>query len=262
MSGGPDPTAELRKLAHSLDVDTAELSMVAGVPGEDLRTLRRQIHEALFQADKHYFTRVAALSKAVPGAVAAKLIEVALPPLIAARTAELLEPQRAADMVGRLSDRYLADVSAAMDASRAPKVIAAIPADRVARVGAELARRKEWIVMGSFVAEVSDAALKASIAVLNGEQLLRVGFVLEDLSRLDDIGAMLTDDQIDQMLAAASDFDLWAELTDLLDHLTSERIDRMADRFDVAPDPLQATFRAAAQHGSLAAAALARLGGR
>ena len=40
--------------------------MLDGVPAEDLRELRAQIGEALFQADRHAFARVAALSKAVP----------------------------------------------------------------------------------------------------------------------------------------------------------------------------------------------------
>jgi len=47
-----------------------------------------QVGEALFRLTGTTFARVAALSKAVPGAVAAKLTEVVLPPLIAARTAE------------------------------------------------------------------------------------------------------------------------------------------------------------------------------
>ena len=64
--------AELQKLAHTLGVDVDRLDMLAGVPADELRTLRSQVAESLFQADKHYFTRVAALSKAVPGAVAAK----------------------------------------------------------------------------------------------------------------------------------------------------------------------------------------------
>jgi len=62
----PESTGELRKLAHALDVPAERLQMIAGLPAADLRTLRAQVSDALFQADKHYFARVAALSKAVP----------------------------------------------------------------------------------------------------------------------------------------------------------------------------------------------------
>jgi hypothetical protein len=254
----PQATAELRKLAHALDVQPDRLEMVAGLPADDLRTLRKQVGEALFQADRHYFVRVAALSKTVPGAVAAKITEVVLPPLIAARTSELLEPRRAADLVGRLSAKYLADVSTYMDASRAPEVVAAIPAPQVAAVAAELARRKEWIVIGGFVAQVSPAALAASVAEFDGEQLLRIGFVLDDMSRLDDIGGLLSDAQIDQLLAAAGDFALWPEMQDLVEHLAPARVARLAARYAAAENSVRAKFEKAVKSGDLAKDALAR----
>jgi hypothetical protein len=256
MSGSAQATAELRKLAHALDVEPERLAMLAGLPADDIRTLRKQVAEALFQADKHYFARVAALSKAVPGAVAAKLTEAVLPPLIAARTAELLEPRRAADLVGRISAKYLADVSLYMDASRAPEVIAAIPTARIASVGAELARRKEWVVIGGFVAQVTKEALAASVAEFDGEQLLRIGFVLDDVTRLDEIGTMLTDEQIDQMLVAAGEFGLWTEIQQLLEHLAPERITRMAGRYAAADESVRASFTQAAKSGALAKATL------
>ncbi len=259
MTASPRATAELRKLAHALDVEPARLDMVAGLPPDDLRTLRKQIGEALFQADKHYFARMAALTKAVPGAVSAKLTEAVVPPLIAARTAELLEPRRAVELVGRISEKYLADVSAYLDASRVPELVAAMPPERIAAVAAELARREEWIVIGGFVAEVSSAALAASVAVFTGEQLLRIGFVLDDLARLDDIGAMLTEAQIDELLAAAPEFGLWLELRELLEHLEPARIDRLAQRYAAADASVRAAYKAAAKVGDLAKADLARL---
>jgi hypothetical protein len=261
VSAGADVTAELRKLAHTLDVEPDRLTMLAGVPAPELRTLRKQVGEALFQADRHYFSRVAALTRTVPGAVSAKLAETVLPPLIAARTAELLEPKRAVELVGRISERYLADVSAVMDASRAPEVIAALPAAKIAAVARELARREEWIVIGSFVAEVTDEALAASVAQFNGEQLLRIGFVLDDKGRLDDIGGLLTDDQLDEMLAAAVEFELWPELQELLEHLSGERVARMAARYAAAPKPVQAAFGTAATRHPEAAAAQGALSG-
>lgn len=255
-----DATAERRKLAHTLGVGPERLVMLDGVPGADLRALRKQVGEALFQADKHHFARVAALSKAVPTAIAAKMTEAVLPPLLAARSAELIEPGRAVELVTRVSESYLADVAAAMDASRAPALVAAIPPERVARIGRELADRKEWVVIGGFVDEVGEAALRASVAEFDGEELLRVGFVLDEMSRLDDIGSMLTDEQVDGILHAAAEHALWAELADLLENLAPARIARMAAHFAAADADLQGAYRQAAETGSLDPTALARLG--
>jgi hypothetical protein len=256
-----DGSPEIRKLAHQLGVAPSRLEFLAGVPQADLRELRGLIGEYLFQADRHHFSKVVAVSKIVPTALAAKVTEHALTPLIAARTAELLEPAKAVDMVGRLPDQYLADVSAAMDPARAPEVIANIPPAQVAKVGAELARRGEWVVMGGFVSLVSDAALRSSVEDLSGEQLLRVGYVLDDLSRLDDVADMLTDDQLDDMLGAAIAHDLWRELDGVLVHLTGSQAQRIACRYAEAPSPVTAAVEDAVRSGALSEAGLAALRG-
>jgi hypothetical protein len=255
VSGSP----EIRKLAHTLGVQPERLDALAGLPPADLHALRKQINHALFEADKAHFAKVAALSKAVPVAVAAKLAEHALPPLLAARTAELIDPHRAVDLVARLSDGYLADVSAAMDAARAPDVIRGIPADRVAKVAAELAQRREWVVIGGFVAVVSKPALAASVRAFNGEQLLRIGFVLEDKDRLDDVAALVSDAQIDDLLQAADRHSLWTELDDLLAHVSPARVDRMSARFAAASDELRAAVAAAAKSDALTPSGYGRL---
>jgi hypothetical protein len=261
MSVSPQVQAELRKLAHALDVPPERVELLAGLPAEDLRTLRRQVGEAMFQADRHYLVRVAALSKAIPVPLAVKLTELVLPPLVAARTAELLEPHRAAHLVGRISEKYLADVSRYMDAARAPEVVAAIPPDRVADVAGELAKREEWVVIGSFVSHVSEEALAASVARYDGEQLLRIGFVLDDVSRLDDIGGMLTDAQIDAILTAAAELGLWLELEELLENLSPARLARLAEAYAALDSSVRSGYEAAAQAGDLDAADLAKLAG-
>lgn len=255
-----DAQAELRKLAHTLDVDEASLEMLAPVPAGDLRTLRAQIGEALFQADKHHFTRIASLTGSVPVAVTARIAEATLPPLLAARTAELLEPSRAADMISRLGERYLADVSAVMDPARAPRVVAAIPPERVAVVGLELARRGEWVAMGAFVSHINPEALRLSIARYDGEQLLRIGFVLDDSALVDTIGQLLTDAQVDDVLAAASNRHLWVELGGMIRCLSAPRVTRMSARYAAAVE-LHPAFEAAVASGELERAAFARLTG-
>lgn len=251
-----DPAAELDKLAHQLSVDPGEVEFLAGVPLPQLRELRVQIAEALFQADKHHFTRMAALAKAVPVPVAAKVTVLALPPLLAARTAELFEPKRAVEMVTRLPLGYLADVSAVMDPGRSPEVVAAMPPETVASVGTELAERGEWVVMGAFVSYVTAPALTATVQRLSGEQLLRIGFVLDDVSRLGDISDALSERQLDDMLAAACEQSMWRELDDLLGELDDERLGRLADRYAAASPPQREAIDQAAERGELTRHAL------
>jgi hypothetical protein len=252
--------AELAKLAHQVGVDSAELTFLAGVPAEELRALRAQIGEALFQADKHYFVKVAALSRNIPAPIAAKVTEFALPPLIAARVAELLEPAKAVDLVGRISGGYLAKVAAAMDPSRSPHIIEKIPPDKVALVGRELAKQGEWVVIGGFVSTVSGSGLRASVGVFTGEQLLRIGFVLDDTTRLGEIADMLSDQQVDQLLVAAGEHELWPELDELVANLTPDQGRRLGERLAQAPESARAAIAGAAESGALGAASAAKIG--
>ncbi len=256
---GPTAAAELAKLARQLDVPVGRLDFLAAVPAADLGLLRSQIGEALLQADRHHFTRIAALSAIVPVPVSARISEIALPPLLAARTSELLDPQRAAEMVARLSVDYLSRVAAAMDPGRSAHVIARIPADKVAAVGAELALREEWVVIGGFISVVSGPALREAIAGLDGEQLLRIAVVLHDPDRLNEVGDLLSQRQLDQLLAAAAAHELWLELDQLLGELADRHAARLAGRFGVASVAVRAAITAAHERGDLSDAGFARV---
>ena len=254
-----DPAAEVQKLAHRLGVSPSRLAFLLQVHPDELGLLRRQVAQALFVADRQHFVRIAAAATLVPVGIAARITERALPPLIAARTAELLDPSRALQMVLRLSDGYLADVAAALEPGRVRQVIAALPAQRVAAVAAELARRGAWVVIGGFVPLVSEAALRACLAVLTGEQLLRIGYVLEDMTRLPVIADLLTDEQLDQLLGAAVDGVLWRELDEVVAALDAGRAGRLAQRCARSAAPLRRALSHAGAAGALRDETLARL---
>lgn len=250
---------ELQKLAHALDVAPESLAMLDELDAADVRQLRQQVSDAMFESGRLAYERTAALSKLIPGSVAAKLTQAVLPPLVSARVAEVLDPDRAADMVGRLPEAYLAEVAMRMDATRAPHIVDAIPAERVGAIARELARRGEWVVIGGFVSAVSAPALAASVAEFSGEQLLRIGFVLDDVSRFDEIGDLLTQEQLDGMLVAAAESALWAELAELVSHLTGARRERLAARYASASSDVRSAFEAAVGAGELPASTLAAL---
>ena len=255
-----NPVAELEKLAYQMSVDVDELQFLAAIPASDLRALRSQIGEALFQADKHHFVKVAALSKSIPTALAAKVTEFALPPLIAARTAELLEPAKAVDLVGRISDGYLAKVASLMDPHRSANVIEAIPTDKVAMVARQLAASGQWVVIGGFVSVVTSEGVRASVAEFDGEQLLRIGFVLDDTSRLGEIATMLTDHQLAEILEAAREHDLWAELDELIANVDGSSLERIVELLATADAATRASLVQAAAAGRLSAASATKLG--
>ncbi|TPG25552.1 hypothetical protein [Mycolicibacterium hodleri] len=202
---------QLVRIALLLGVDTSELEGLQSVPDDDLKTLHAQIGNRLLADKRRRFARVAALSQTIPGPIAGKLAEKFLPPAGAALAAELLEPAKARDLVGRVSVRYLGDLAIALDPVRAQDVVRAIPPARVGEVARELFDRKEYAAMAEFVSAVEVEALFASLGVATPHDLLAVVPLLAWNDNLDRVIAELPEEQIAQIVI---DLDA-AELADL-----------------------------------------------
>lgn len=184
------------RIARLLDLDTADLLDLEEASGPDLAVLHDQISNVLFADGQHRFARVASLSKTLPGPVAGKLAERFLPPVIAARVAELLEPARARDLVNRVSVRYLGDLALQLDPVRSKPVVQAIPAPRVGEVARELFGRGEYAAMAEFVGTVTVDALFAALKVATPHDLLAVVPLLEWNDNVDHVIANLPAEQV------------------------------------------------------------------
>lgn len=162
----------LARLAHLLGVAVEELHDLAGVADHELRALHDQVSQRLFVAEQHRFERIAGLSARLPGPMAAKLAESFLPPAVAARVAELLAPERARDLVGRLSLGYLSDVAVALDPRRSRAVVQAIAPERVAAVARELLARRQHLLLVDFLGAVTVASFAAVLDAAEIEDLV------------------------------------------------------------------------------------------
>ncbi len=198
MNGGLAVQAEVLKLARLLRRDPGELQYLEAVPAADLRALREQVTELLFTADGRVLSRLAAASKLLPIRVVATIGERAFGPVLAARIAGLLDPNRAVEMAETMPIGFLADVAVELDPRRISDVISRITPARIAAVTRELVRREEYVTMGRFVGQLGDDAVRAAFEVLDDRALLRVAFVLEATDRLDHLMGLLPPERLDR----------------------------------------------------------------
>jgi hypothetical protein len=68
---------------------------------DDLRRLRERVSASLFDRHRAGFQRMAAASRLLPIGVLAKIAERTMPPMIAARIAAEMAPERAAELLRR-----------------------------------------------------------------------------------------------------------------------------------------------------------------
>ena len=237
--------SEILKLARLLERQPQSLEYLTELPTADLRRLREQVTDVLFDANHKTLTRLAAASKLLPATLTAAIAQRAFGPLLAARIAGLLEPARAVEVAAKLPPKFLADVAVELDPRRASDVIARIPPAQIKAVAAELVLRHEYVAMGRFVGHLPEQSVRASLEVIDDADLLRLGFVLEQKESLGSLVGLLSEKRLDGLIDAAAEHDLWAEALDLLNHLDKRRrrklVERAVDKGPPVLEPLVVT---------------------
>jgi len=223
MSAALHSSAEVEKLARCLATDPERLAALEACPPRALRKLRHQVGDHMLDADRRAFARAAAAASSVPAALAAKLAEKALGPLLTARVASLVDEHRIMGIVKRRPDVFLAEVAVELDPRHARHVLLSIPPDRMADIAAELDRRGEHVAMSGFVAYLTPDALTAVVSVLSADALLRVGYLLEAPERLDGIVAGLSDESLTEVVELAAAEDRQDELAGICSHLKARQ---------------------------------------
>ncbi|WP_341928085.1 hypothetical protein [Nocardioides psychrotolerans] len=175
----PHPGPALARLAHVLGVKVGDLHDLAHLPEGDLRALHTQVSHRLFTEGEHQFARIAGLASSLPAPMVGKIAERFLPASVAARAAELLDPARARDLVGRFSLAYLSDVALALDPLRSRAVVRAIAPERVGEIAHELLRRGHHLLLVDFLGAVTPEAFAAVLDVAPPADLAQVLPLLE-----------------------------------------------------------------------------------
>lgn len=229
MSERLDNAAEILKLERLLTLPAGELAFLESVPSSELRDLRDQVTNSLFDAGEKMLTRLGAAAKLLPSPLVATIAEKSFGPLLCARAAGKVDPSKAIDVSKRLSPVFLADATIELDPRRVAAIIAGVPTSLVKPVSAELGKRREFVTMGRFLAYVPDDAIAAALEVLDDEAVLRTAFVLEHKEALNNAIGVLPPARLPGVLKTAAVHDLWPEALDLLGHLRQDLLIRVAE---------------------------------
>lgn len=221
----PRPSAQLLKLARTLGVPVEQLADLAEVPDQDLREFRHQVTDLYVEGQEDGLHRVAQASKVIPTPITAKMVARSRGALLAARMSVVLDPAHAVDVAKRLPVDFLADVSAQLDPRHSAAIIGSLPKATIVAVGKELAAREDWITLGDLMASISDAAVRATEAALDGNALVRASFLVDDVAHLERVANLTSREKLTEMLRAAADHDLWSEFRSTLRVLSDTSVE-------------------------------------
>lgn len=202
---------QIGRIARLLHLDPTEIQGLEDISDADLRIFHDQISHTLFAEGQERFAAVAGLSKLIPGPLAGVLAEKFVPPVLAARVSEVLDPAKARDLIGRVSIQYLADIALALDPVKSKPVVQQLPPAPIGKVAKELFGRKEYATMAEFVGTVTVDALFAAFEVATPHDLLTVVPLLEWNDNLDKVVAELPHRKVTEIATSLTP----AELADL-----------------------------------------------
>ncbi|MGQ0699997.1 MAG: hypothetical protein ACT4PZ_17350 [Panacagrimonas sp.] len=224
--------AEILKLARVLGLRESDLDYLQVIDAASIREFRERASARLFDADEHRLRRVAAASKLLPAALNALIAEKVFGPLLCARVAGLIAPERAADLAQRLPVEFLADVTLEIDPRHVREVLTLMPIPRLVDVAVVLARRGEFVTLARFVDYVSLDAIRAVMnRITDNAALLQVAFFVEDKARLESIIEFLPETRLRDIVYLAVDEsqDLWSEALSLMSEVGSGMRKRLGE---------------------------------
>lgn len=195
--------AERVKLARVLGVAPEALAFLARRDAVELRLLGERVSHALFDEYRAAFQRLADASRLLPASLVAKLSERVFGPMLSARVAGLMAPDRALEVATRLRMDFLADVCVELDPRSAVVLLQRIEPDFVVQVARRLLARGDHVTLGRFVDALPDRSIRAVVDDTSDDAaLLRVASYVERRERVAELVGMLPPSRLEKLVDA------------------------------------------------------------
>ncbi len=225
-----DTSAELIKMSTLLKIEVADIQFLEELPVPTLIRLREQLSDLLFSDGRKLFQNLASASKLMPTGITAMIAEKTFGPMLCARVAGEMPYQRAIDLAQKMSLPFLAQVCKELDPRRVRDIINNMPLNLTRGVALELIKRKDYLVMGSFVGMMPMSHMASIIKDIPEEALLHTGFFIEGKHQLSEIMRMLPENRLRTLVAIMQDKEeLWPEALAMMVHFEDELKRKMGD---------------------------------
>jgi hypothetical protein len=197
--------AELIKLARVLGATEEAVSFLRPLPVDELRRLEDRVSLTLFNDHRPALQKLADASRLLPASLVAKMSELVFGPMLSARVAGLMPPDRAVDVAAKLRTTFLADVCVQLDPRSAAELLALIPTKIIVDVAALLLQRREYVTMGRFVDDLPDDAIRAVTDSIDDDAaLVRIASFVERRERLNELIELLGPERLQRLVGAVA----------------------------------------------------------
>ncbi len=235
-------------LAATLGIDPKDLPALAGVEPEALQALRSALDEHQFNRHRRTFRRIGKLAGSVPAALASRVAQVALGPVVAARAAATMEPALAVKLSGALPTAFLADLSVQLDPQRARAIIAGLPSTTIFEVAELLVKRREHLTLSRFISVIDTATAVKIVDDIDARALLEVANLAEDDGAVDAVLRHVPDTRAAELAATIADDDAALDLLALVVRVADDSRARLLDAVLASDEAVAQLAKAIAAH--------------
>ncbi|WP_433576250.1 hypothetical protein [Nocardia brasiliensis] len=218
---------EVAALARLLFCEADELGGLAALPAADLQLFREQITDHLRRSEANRFLRLSQLSTRVPATVAVTVTATVIPPVIAARLAQTIEPRQAAAIANRLPLHYLTAMAReiAPDACRA--LLDVMHPNQVSRVAVTLLDHGDYSTVGRWVPVLPSGILAAVIEPMSGATITRLVCAIDPPATINTLIDHMPDTLLHTLLDAVPDRWVGKDLATIRAALDESRMARI-----------------------------------
>ncbi|MDP3857278.1 MAG: hypothetical protein Q8Q73_05870 [Stagnimonas sp.] len=244
---------EARRIAALLGVPAAELGYLRSRGASALARLRLAIASAGMERHRRSFERLARASALLPTALAARIAQEHLGPVLIAALAPFLPPARAALLGQRLEPGFLADVAVHLVPDRAAPLLAALPPELLSTTLQQLLARGEYAVMGTVVEQLpATTVTRLAAEIADPAELLAIAAYVGDKRCLRPVVDSFDDNAILQLLGCAAEGAAMSALIELTAVLEPLQQRRLRSLLATLPEPSRRAWGEAAPTAALA----------
>lgn len=234
----PAAEVEARRIAALLGVPAAELSYLRSRSASALTRLRLAIACAGMERHQRSFERLARASTLLPTALAARIAQEHLGPVLIAALAPFLPPARAALLGQRLEPAFLAEVAVHLVPNRAGPLLAALPLTLLSTTLQQLLARGEYAVMGTVVEQLpTETVIRLAAEIADPAELLLIAAYVGDKRCLRPVVDSFDDNAILQLLLCATEEAAMSALIELTAVLEAPQQQRLRSLLATLPEP-------------------------
>lgn len=189
------------QIARMLECEAAEFTYLGRLTPAQRATLRRQLEVHLHGAGEPALGQLAGASALVPAALAARIVQRVLGPLVTAMLAHRVPHERAVAIMAHLAPDYLAEVAQHLCAEDCAELIEQIPAAHLEAVIEALRARGDHLTIAALLAHLQEAVMVRICATLDAEVLAELLMLAADPLRLAEAARDTIPEQFEAALA-------------------------------------------------------------